>query len=58
MYTICWSSEKTEGWDRFSRKEDVVELIKELIKKGVSNEDILIFSNRVDYIVPEEDGSF
>lgn len=61
MYTLLWT--KTEGnqeisdWGRFSTKEEVENVIKSLIKDGFSNEDMMVFSPSVDYIVPEADGT-
>ncbi|MCK9471684.1 MAG: hypothetical protein M0Q88_08030 [Bacilli bacterium] len=57
MYTLCWAGNGTEGWDRFPTKEELERFIKSLIDDGFSNEDMLVYSPNVDYIVPSEDGT-
>lgn len=57
MFTLCWASSKTEGWDRLSTKKELEQRIKDLIGKGCSNEDMMVFGPNTEYIVPEEDGT-
>ena len=57
MFTLCWTNSNADGWDRFSTREELESKVKDLIAEGYSNEDMLVFSPSVDYIVPEEDGT-
>lgn len=61
MYTLLWTGYdgniEISDWHRFSTKEDLEKFIKSLIEEGFSNEDMMVFSPSVDYIVPEADGS-
>ena len=57
MFTLLWTGNEVDGWDRISSKDEVERKIRKLIKEGFFTEDMLVFSPRVDYIVPEDDGS-
>ena len=57
MYTVLWTRNDVDGWDRFNSKEEVEEKVRELIEEGFSNEDMMVFNPYIDYIVPEEDGT-
>ena len=55
MYTLLWSNEKEEGWDRYETEKEVKSRIKEL-KKDCSLEDMMIFTPRTEYLVPDISG--
>lgn len=51
MYTLCWTGNGIDGWDIFNSIPELENKIKELIQKGFSEEDMMIYNAR-DYIVP------
>lgn len=49
MWTICWTSDQGDGWDRFDTREDVINLANTLVREGNAAPcDILIFPPEAD----------
>jgi tRNA A37 methylthiotransferase MiaB len=46
MWTVCWTDNEFDGWDRLEHKEDMIRKVQELYNKGII--DILIFSPDAD----------
>lgn len=55
MFTLLWTGKNTDGWDIFHSIDELKKKVKDLIEKGFSPEDMMIFNSR-DYIVPNLDG--
>ena len=51
MYTLCWTGNGVDGWDIFHSVQELENKVRELIKEGFSEENMMIFNTR-DYIVP------
>jgi|GEM_PF-1932670 len=52
MWTVCWKSkENGDGWDRFTDRDDVINLTNTLVREGgVEESDILIFPPEADIL--------
>lgn len=51
MFTLLWTGQE-DGWDIYHSVEEVEEKVKELISKGYSEEDMMVFYTD-EYVVPE-----
>ena len=48
MYTVIWTEDGKDRWDRFETKEEVKELLNTLEDTNVCIEDIWVFSYEAD----------
>ena len=48
MYTVCWNKDGQDKWERLNWKEDVTNLVEDLLCSGLCKDDILIFSPEAD----------
>lgn len=51
MYTLCWTGNGIDGWSIFKTIQELEDKVKELMIKGFSEEDMMIFDTR-EYVVP------
>lgn len=48
MYTVIWTENSADRWDRFETADEVVNLLKELERKDVCVGDVWIFKPNAD----------
>lgn len=54
MWTIMWTENSQDRWDRLETKEEVMQLLDSLDKNsGVSKGDVWIFPPQAGYNIPE-----